>query len=511
MLNPNNLSSAAWKNNIHTISINVTANAFQGLAKQNMSCPQSVMELVDNAIAAGKPGEKALVQIFLLPDSDGHMLLVVCDWGVGMDLTALTNALQLGSLPTSNCRLNEHGFGLNNALASLTGGTCDWSLQTRKSGGPILKVEGPFNTSMSVVERNDFDLPYGLTLTQPNPSTVIIARVPMSFARTLQGRGAPCNNLNTLRLWLVEHLGVAYRGYLEQDAVTGDVGAKILVTVGNEDKLVRPIYVPMENTQTVILPVCLGGSVVPVEYTCGVLSKCMRDTALDGQPTRYYYQGNVATQGVDIRLGKRVIATSMLCEIWPKNDGGMGQRHPGLNDFVGEIRIPELPRGVLSALNNKTGINMADEDWQLVFDELADHPPEKAEFKSAERKLSEAWYKTLKVSSPYGTVTDQMTVWPTGTRIDLVREDRGALELYEMKAGKAEPLHLYQLKMYRDGMILAGKQPTEALLLVKESRPAMQLMVDAMNKMNPPDFPDDTPSAPYNFKIALHKEKNLSA
>ncbi|MBQ8329367.1 MAG: hypothetical protein IJX83_07060, partial [Lachnospiraceae bacterium] len=83
--------------------------------------------------------------------------------------------------------------------------------------------------------------------------------------------------------------------------------------------------------------------------------------------------------------------------------------------------------------------------------------------------------------------------------------------LYEMKVGKAEPLHLYQLKMYWDGMILAGKQPTEAILLAKESRSTMYRMAALMNEMNPPDFLNGTPSAPYNFKIVLHKEKNLSA
>lgn len=506
----NSNTTSAGRKRAYTIPIGITPNAFAGLAKQNMTCYQAVEELVDNAIAAAKPGEKAFVQIFLIPDTDTSMQMVICDWGIGMDLTTLTNALQLGSIPTSVSRLNEHGYGINGSISSLTGGTSEWSIQTRMAGGPILKVEGPFNTTMVVNEQDEFELPYGTVLTQKDPSTVITVRVPMRFAHTLQRRGAPCNNLSTLREWLVEHLGVAYRGYLEQDSQTGDVGAKILVTVGSEDKLVRPVYVPMENTKTVVVSVCLGNQIVPVEYTFGVLSEYKQKTAVDGRPVRFYYQGNVATQGVDIRLGKRVVATGMLCEIWPKGDGFTPQRHPSLNDFVGEIRIPELPRGLLSTLNNKTGINMADEGWKLVFDELAKYPPQKSEFKTDERKLCENWFNMLKASSPHGRVTDQICVWPTATRIDILREDRGALEIYEMKVGKGEPLHLYQLKMYWDGMVLAGMQPTEATLIVKEYRSTLEQMVQLMNTMNPPDFPDGTPSEPYNFVLARHAEKHLS-
>ena len=46
--------------------------------------------------------------------------LVLADWGLGMDLATLENALQLGSLPIGEDRLNEHGFGIDNALSCLT-------------------------------------------------------------------------------------------------------------------------------------------------------------------------------------------------------------------------------------------------------------------------------------------------------------------------------------------------------------------------------------------------------
>ena len=141
-------------------------------------------------------------------------------------------------------------------------------------------------------------------------------------ARTLQRQGnRKLSDLATLRLWLIEHLGVAYRGYLELDPVTLEPSAKIAVTVGQSSMLVPPIQVPMMMARTEKLEVELSGQIVPVIYVHGTLDKSKRDHLVLGGKARYYYQGTQPTQGIDIRLGKRVIATAQLGEIWRKEDG----------------------------------------------------------------------------------------------------------------------------------------------------------------------------------------------
>lgn len=95
----------------YNISINITPKAFEGLARQGMLCHQGICELCDDALAATLPNEKARVCVALAPDADkNHLNIAVADWGCGMELAALTNALQLGSAPLSNDRLNEHGY-----------------------------------------------------------------------------------------------------------------------------------------------------------------------------------------------------------------------------------------------------------------------------------------------------------------------------------------------------------------------------------------------------------------
>ena len=54
------------------------------------------------------------------------------------------------------------------------------------------------------------------------------------------------------------------------------------------------------------------------------------------------------------------------------------------------------------------------------------------------------------------------------------------------KAGRAEPQNLYQLKMYRDGLVLQGCQPTHGTLLVQHYSSDLKLMLDQMNRLPPP-------------------------
>lgn len=204
----------------HEIHINITRKAFDGLARQGMLFQQGIHEGSDNALAAAVPGEQARICIALAPDDDKNYLhMAVADWGRGMDLDALQNALQLGSLPTGSDRLNEHGYGLNNALACLTGGSGEWCIYTRSGPGKYYKVSGPFDLTMNVELVDTLDLPKGMNLHWSEPSTVVCVRSPMAIARTMQRQGnRRGTDLASLSAWLVEHLGVAYRGYLELDS-----------------------------------------------------------------------------------------------------------------------------------------------------------------------------------------------------------------------------------------------------------------------------------------------------
>jgi hypothetical protein len=505
-----------------TVELRTNERVFEGLSKQNMLFHQCIFELCDNAIAATQDHKKANINVAFeaIPDDNEHFYLYVCDDGVGMDADLLENSLQLGHEPTSNSRLNEHGFGLKNSLATLSGGNKEWTLWTRKKGGErqnILYVEGPFKPKMEIIDEATTVFP-DKPFISADVSTVVKTKVKKSYAQTVQGRGAKANNLYTIRAWLVEHLGVAYRGYLSLDENTNETKAKINVFIGEDLRWdpysVTPIHVPILNATTKYFTLYLGGEKRTLTYKYGTLDEETRNKLVKGEKAKYYYQGNMATQGIDIRLGDRVIATRQLETIWRTEiDGKIIERHNQYNDFVGELLIPELPRGVLTTVNNKTDFNLDDAEWVKVFDKMNEYRPIKNVREQGEADLRKKWANMLRRTNPDDTVDQEHHVWPTGVRIDVYREKKigetSSIKIYELKVGEAKPIDLYQLKMYWDGLVVGGTQPNEGVLLAKDFHDTIQSMASSMNELTPPKMPDGRQSEPYNFTLTKLSDVGL--
>lgn len=492
----------------HPVQLVATEGVFRGLAKQNLLFHQCIGELCDNAIAATPGGKKFRIDIIFhaCPGNNDAVDVYVADNCRGMSLEDLGIALQLGECPTSDNRLNEHGFGLKNALATLSGGNGPWNLWSRKQGeDQTYHIAGPFTTHMTIDECDQFPqeafLPADL-------STLLKVRCKFSFIQTVQGRGAPSKDLAKLRDWLLEHLGVLYRGYLEQDRTTYEDSGSIHVSIENDTTRVFPVHIPIGDMKTKYFDIELAGSVYRLEYRYGALDAVKRETLVRGQAARYYYQGNIPTQGIDIRLGKRVIATRQFETIWKtENRESQLSRHNNYNDFTGELLIPNLPRGVLTTINNKTDFNLDDADWEKIFDTLNECRPPKQVREKSESDLRKKWMQMLRATNPGERITDEHYVWPTGTRIDVLRETTdGRVIIYEIKVGTGAPIHLYQAKMYWDGLVLQSQsvQPKEAILICEDFHTTLEAMANQMNKLSPPNG-----SSAYNFKIEKLKDKGL--
>lgn len=498
---------------IRKVELKANERVFVGLSKQNMLFHQCIFELCDNSIAAAKDNVKIIVNVAFeaINGDDDYFYLYLCDNGVGMDVDMLEESLQLGHMPTSNSRLNEHGFGLKNSLATLSGGNGWWKLWTQREGKNIIFVEGPFGANMEIIDDEQTLFP-DKPFIPSDVSTVIMTKVKKTYAQTVQGRGAKANDLQTIRSWLVEHLGVAYRGYLSLDEISNDIKAKISVSIGNDHYSVSPISVPIAHKDTKYFDVELGGQTYQLKYNYGTLDEVKRDSLVKGKKAKFYYQGNLATQGIDIRLGDRVIATRQFDTIWRGKDTTQIARHNKYNDFVGELLIPDLPRGVLSTVNNKTDFNLDDAGWNRIFDLMNAYKPIETAKELGEKELKSKWMSMLKATNPKDRIEDEHCVWNTGVRIDVFRqkaEPDNSIILYELKVGSAAPIHLYQLKMYWDGLVIQGEQPDEAVLLVEDYNSNIEEMANSMNKLAAPLMPDGTQSKQYNFKLTKYSEVNL--
>jgi hypothetical protein len=492
----------------HKVPLVANEGIFRGLSKQNMLFHQCVGELVDNAISAAAPGSEFRVEIILIPNAENKDVvdLYIADSGRGMTLQLLSKALQLGESPTTDSRLNEHGFGLKNSLATLSGGNGWWKIWTKPTEEKtVYSVEGPFRQEMIVRDSEGFPAD---TFLPADISTLIKVSVKFSFLQSVQGRGAPSKDLVRIREWLIEHLGVLYRGYLELDRKTFRSSGVIVVSINTDRRQVPPIEVPLGKSETSYFDVELGGVVYTLTYKFGALDEVRRNSLVAGEKAKFYYQGNQPTQGIDIRLGKRVIATQQLETIWKTEDGEHSlSRHNNYNDFTGEVVIPEVPRGVLTTVNNKTDFNLDDPDWAKIFSKLNEVRPPKQIKEKSETELRKRWIAMLKATNRDDQVTDEVSVWPTGTAIDVYRKtSEGKIIIYELKVSSGAPIHLYQLKMYWDGLVIDKKeQPIEAVLIVDEFNAALEQMANMMNQLTPP-----ANTQPYNFRIERLRDKGLN-
>lgn len=503
--------------NITEVMLTVNEGVFKGLAKQNLLFHQCIIELADNAIAAKKPEDSFHIDIqFIQSAEDPNIIdLYIGDKGKGMDISVLSNALQLGQSATVDNRLNEHGFGLKNSLATLTGGTRPFTIWTQNNEDALHTVEGPFRHQMQIV--TTMDLMPEIPFLGNGYRTIIFAKVNREYFKTVQGRGARTDNLTPLRLWLIEHLGVTYRGYLEINQETGLPFGNIFVSIGADKKRVPAINVPLASAESKRFNIELNGTEYELLYRYGTLDKQTTRTMLFNDKLKYYYQGNQATQGIDIRLGKRTIATRQLENIWRKQSNDFElldepiARHNSYNDFVGELIIPDLPRGILSTVNNKTDFNLDDPDWVKIFNKLNEYRPIKNGRETTEKELVAKLADRLKSLSPNDTVSTETSVWYNGTQIDLFhKKETGEITIYEAKIGRGAPIDIYQLKMYWDGLLNEGVQPDIGILLVESSDSNLDRMVnDINNQISPMAARNTSIVKPYNLQIKTHHDLGL--
>jgi Histidine kinase-, DNA gyrase B-, and HSP90-like ATPase len=403
---------------------------FKGLARQEMDFHQALGELVDNALSARHPMPHAegfvpiTIEVTVEHLDGGNVLVQVADHGVGIRRgDILERVFNPGGQGTSHGALNEHGFGLKNALALLTGGnSTDFDLYSRTDEDGLepdqfLHVAGPLSTTMRVNDdatRDDWsrDLHH---LTAAATGTKIRVAVNWRYFRTIYRRGAP--GFDVLAARLAEHLGVMHRYFLE-------VGNQIRLAyrrAGSEwtHHVVPPIHIPYEGEKReVTRDVTVDGQTYTFTYSRGTLDYRVKDPEAQTErgwpyPIRSYYQGSNARCGIDIVVRDRVIKSGVFEEIWP--DIG---KTVDFNRFVGEIRVGEQFR----TTNNKTGLDPHGENWEEVLRLLGSEEefrPEKTTRSETEESLRDKLVLILEGTFSGATAVKNRSVWGGGVDIDI--------------------------------------------------------------------------------------------
>ena len=204
-----------------------------------------------------------------------------------------------------------------------------------------------------------------------------------------------------------------------------------------------------------------------------------------------YYQGNTATQGIDISVKGRVVKTGQLPEIWLEV-----ARDNHYNYFVGELLLDEK----FKTVNNKIALDPHSPFWQVLVAQLNKaerFSPTKQARVYTEKNIKEKLKTILKGAVSGSTVHLDRPVWSgSGVKIDIYHQKPAGIEIYEVKPDTAGPIDVYQLLMYWDGVVVdENKSPGLARLVAKEAPASVQNMIDKLNGRK------DALDKPYKFEF----------
>lgn len=471
---------------------------WEGLGRQERDFHQVVGELIDNSISAsGKDSEGDLFpfKIEVILEKLGNKIRIkVADEGIGMTVDEITEHIfSLGGKGRSEGPLNEHGFGLKNALCVLTiGNKLPWIIQTRDdyaiSNGLVYVVKGPFSSKMKL-ELGDVKLwNEGLAHVAAERGTRVYAETTFEFFNTLYHRA---RTFETLVERFIEHLGVMYRGFLKNPhnklwlrwRNLGDDENNPNYNVEWEEFRIKPIDIPYDagGSQTTEIEIDGPEGKANAVYIRGNLDVEKVKDPSQGKPypLKIYYQGNIPTQGIDIVVRGRVLKTGQLPEIWPDVP-----RHNQFNKFIGELILND-PK--FRTVNNKISLDPHNPYWIELVEKLDDEEfkPQRVTGAKIEKDLAKKLKKMLEGHYTRSKVQRDRPIWGgAGVKVDIYHELKsGEIHIYELKAGTAAPIDAYQLLMYWDGIVKdEGKSPKTGRLVAKEIPSTVRNIINEINK-----------------------------
>ena len=510
---------------------------FSSLARQAMDFHHALAELIDNALSAriftpigdDRDANPALVEIAIEELPGGQVQMIVADSGVGMSIADLQQHVfglgQRGSTSSAQGSMNEHGFGLKNALSVLTGGDSSrFSLVTRSDQDKLkpdqfVVVQGPFSKSMTADDSSTRSTAWAPGLQQLGAAatgTRVQVTSDSAFFRTTWRRRGSTSKFEAYVTRLAEHLGVLYRRFIDR-------GDKIYLRYkSSQGDWSQPISVlainpPYGGSQTVQLTIRDNGTDRLVTYIYGENDYQIRDEGPnparvvqgDGDPAypyplKIYYQGSSSRSGADIIVRRRVIQTQVWKEIWPDLDHTVEY-----NTWLAEIILDENFR----TTNNKTGMDPGDSAWQALLDLIGpkDSPysPSKTSPKQTEKSIQDRLAEYLKIQVGDSTLIAQyVTTWQGATEADVVVYAPGQQkieQIWEVKAGRGTVDDVYQLVAQWDGFVRDGLRPNEGVLYCSTADHKPTTAVMELNKRK------DALGVKYNLRITGHVGSDRSA
>lgn len=470
------------------------------LGRQDLTFEQTLAELIDNSISAGSKN----IEVHIFGDND-KVRLIIGDDGSGISISDLVNrVLRMGAPPTNPGSMNEHGFGLKNSIARLTGGKEDFKLLTKDpTDKKLYIIRGPLSSRMKVdLPNKSEEKVWDSNITKLNldTGTRVYAETNLIFLNTtlhkLYERGPRPTKLEQKQIdSLKEHLGVFYRPWLDSSHKIFIKWAQGNGTLNIEEVKALPIPYKREPAPNRI-SISVNGKECDVYYRVGELDRDL--SAKSG--FRIYYQGNQRTQGIDVIFRKRVILPHLLTELF-----GLA-RHNSLNSFIGDLTVEDP---LFSTFNNKTGLDQNNPFVAKLLEELITrYMPSQASsgaYDLRESQLRKQIASTLEKTTPNSSAQQNAPIWSRiGVSVDIIHQLQNGDEiLYEIKDEEIKPLDLYQVVMYWDGRVEDNKRPQIARIVSPEDISSkIKLLIKYINQRK------DAKGKPYKIEF-VHADEIL--
>jgi hypothetical protein len=469
---------------------------------------QGLWELLDDAISnyqANKPANN-LILITIESEVDNKILVKVEDGGTG--IKNIKSALTLGRKDCRETNMNEHGAGINQALPFFNPNNNSWAIYTRtidilnKGQYRCYKAPYKFKKNCDIISDTQSKWPGQFQGT----GTIIEFTCSQEVFKTIQ---EPINvvmsneNLSDL---LCEHIGYWFSGKI----TSGIVNLRVVSSSFSFNKLVSPQLPPWSNLKVKYNDkinsweecsgkkrICLTGKEAIIDYKFGEIEK---------GNGKVYYQRNMATSGVELRINGRLLKNNILEEVWGITN------HPHYNAFIGYINIitPDDVR-IFNTKVDKTGINTNDKALSQLYQEiklLLPKLPRSDRNKKNQKQLCDQLKKIKEVHSETLLKCEReyklFKSLNLNVKADLELEYQdGGVVIYETKTTKAELIHLYQLNMYWDGCVIDNVSVKKAILVANDYSKEILDVLKELNKRK------DSIGNYYNFEIKTWSDEMI--
>ena len=336
---------------------------FAGISGNFKDFGQTLCELIDNPISNFRAhGIRGRVEIVLEEQGD-YVDVSVRDNGTGIE--NMDAALTIAARSCAESTLNEHGMGLKHALASINAGADQhWSIQTRTAEDAAHDryqlVESPYSIGMPM-----YLIPGGGDIVGET-GTVVQVRCPMHKFLTLKPvfkKNAP--TFAQVVSYLQETLRYTYADLLRDEVFSIRLTAVDEDGVPNSVEIAEPLEPKWKGEYTELPP-------VEADLGYGRVTICCRYGSIRrSKKNAFYYKGNMASSGAEIRINGRAIQHGLCSEIWGK------ALHPNQNRFIAQIDILcDQSAALPDTKSAKNGLREDDEKVAALFSWIRANIPE---------------------------------------------------------------------------------------------------------------------------------------